>query len=131
MSKAIQLPDDVYEAVSQAAQKVGKTTDDFVAMNLSVSTSRARQDGAAAARCRVNGFLLRNIGELLCAGDPVERIDSEGRVYWRVPVWVATPDQGPIEEVGEITVDAETSEVLADDTVCSDLHTKAGAVLIK
>ena len=86
---------------------------------------------AEVARRKVNGFLLRRIGEMLCAGAQAESCSRDGRAFWIVPVWVATPDRGMTQAIGEMLVDADTGEVVIDDHHLNDLRRTAREVLAR
>ncbi|MBN1876596.1 MAG: hypothetical protein JXA33_20390 [Anaerolineae bacterium] len=67
----------------------------------------------ASARRKVNVFVLSEIGTGLGGGDPTLAVDKE-RLCWRVPIILALPTVGNLGQVGEIDVDAQTGEILAD-----------------
>jgi hypothetical protein len=67
-------------------------------------TSAAAQDIAA-------GFLIDHVGELLVPGEPELLPDGN----WRLPVFLSTSRRGTVGQVGFITVDARTGEVLFPD----------------
>ena len=66
-----------------------------------------------SARRKVNVFVLSEIGTGL-GGDTPMLIIAEERLCWRVPVSLALPNTGPLGQVGQIDVDAQTGEILAD-----------------
>ena len=65
------------------------------------------------ARQKVSGLVLSEVGTGIGADEPT-LILSNKRVVWRVPVFLALPGLGRLGQVGEIDVDAQTGEVLAD-----------------
>ena len=72
------------------------------------------------ARQKVNVLLLDKVGTGLMSEAP-DLAASRGRLYWRVPVALALPGQGRLGQVGIIDVDVQTGEVLANDTLLSDI----------
>jgi hypothetical protein len=66
------------------------------------------------ARQKVNVLLLDKVGTGLLSETP-ELATSGGRLYWRVPVALALPGRGRLDQVGVVDV------VLADDTLISDI----------
>jgi hypothetical protein len=77
-----------------------------------------------AARRKVNVFLLNEIGTGL-GGDTPTLVINNNRLYWRVPVILALPTRGRLGQVGQIDVDAQTGEILADPRLMSDITTHA------
>ena len=67
----------------------------------------------ARARRKVNVFVLSEIGTGLGGDTPVLVVDKD-RQCWRVPIILALPTLGRLGQVGEIDVDAQTGEILAD-----------------
>jgi len=71
---------------------------------------------AAAARRKVNRFVLDTISYLMGGGQPT--LVETDRLVWRVPVVLTYPDQGVVGQAGLVDVDAESGElVLAPDTI--------------
>ncbi|MBC8446676.1 MAG: hypothetical protein H8D78_02910 [Chloroflexi bacterium] len=68
------------------------------------------------ARQKVGGVVLSEVGTGIGADEPSLIVTSK-RVVWRVPLFLALPGLGRLGEVGEIDVDAQTGEVLADRAV--------------
>ncbi len=65
------------------------------------------------ARQKVGGLVLSKVGTGVGSDEPSLIVTSE-HVVWRVPLFLALPGLGRLGEVGEIDVDAQTGEVLAD-----------------
>ena len=65
------------------------------------------------ARQKVGGLVLSEVGTGIGADEPT-LVLSNKRVVWRVPVFLALPGLGRLGQVGEVDVDAQTGEVLAD-----------------
>ncbi|HEY6330158.1 MAG TPA: hypothetical protein VI756_12540 [Blastocatellia bacterium] len=55
-------------------------------------------------------FLADNMPDRFTAGEP--RLQSDGET-WRVPVLLAYPRVGPIGEVGQIVVSADSKQILS------------------
>jgi hypothetical protein len=71
---------------------------------------------AFVARQKVTQFVVTEISTQLRGEAPDLHVSD--RLCWSVPVVLTSPVRGVIGRVGEIRVDAETGEVLADaDTV--------------
>ena len=84
-------------------------------MNLQIAPLGVRVT-AAAARRKVNRFVLDTISYLTGGGQPT--LVETDRLVWRVPVVLTYPDQGVVGQAGFIDIDAESGElVLAPDTI--------------
>ena len=79
------------------------------------------------ARQKVSLLMLDRVGNLLHGGEP-ELLVSE-RLYWRVPVLLSIPSRGLVGQVSAVSVDAQTGEVLADDTLLKDIAEHARRLL--
>lgn len=67
---------------------------------------------AFVARQMVTQFVMSEISNQLCGDTPDLNIGE--RLCWSVPVVLTSPAQGVLGRVGEILVDANTGELLAD-----------------
>lgn len=65
---------------------------------------------AKSAQRIVGRFVADEISYLLRAGEP-DLVVSK-RLYWRVPVQLASPDRGIVGAVGTIDVDFETGQIV-------------------
>jgi hypothetical protein len=74
-----------------------------------------------AAHRKVNVFVLHEIGTGLGADTPTLVIHND-RLCWRVPVILALVPRGRLGQVGQIDVDAQTGEILADDRLQPTTH---------
>jgi len=89
-------------------------------VDITVHVSARLNVTQVAARRQVNVFVLNEIGTGLGSGTP--RLIAQGdRLCWRVPVILALPPKGRIGQVGEIDIDAQTGEILADDQLIRDI----------
>ncbi len=71
---------------------------------------------AFVAQQQVTRFVISKIGNQLCGDTPDLHVGE--RLCWSVPVVLTSPVKGVIGRVGEILVDTNTGELLADpDTV--------------
>lgn len=67
------------------------------------------------ARQKVGGLVLSKVGTGIGTDTP-SLVVADGRVVWRVPLFLALPGLGRLGTVGEIDIDAQSGEVLADRT---------------
>ena len=65
---------------------------------------------AQSAQRKVSKLVLDHVGNLLYGGPP--NLVAGTRLLWRVPVWLSSPDRGPIGQAGTLDVDVQTGEVL-------------------
>lgn len=72
------------------------------------------------ARQKVNVTLLDRVGTGLLAGQPV-LMAAEGQLRWRVPVNLALPGRGRLDQVGAVDVNVQTGEVLLDQTLADEI----------
>ncbi len=61
----------------------------------------------------VNRLVATIVGTGLGSGKPM-LVAKDDRLCWRVPVYLALP-KGRLGQVGQVDVDAQTGETLADD----------------
>ncbi len=79
-------------------------------------TVRARIEvDAETAQRKATGWLVSEVGNLLIGDTPALVIAD--RAVWRVPVLLTSPSRGVIGTVGSVDVDAQTGEILADETL--------------
>lgn len=79
---------------------------------------------AFVARQKANRFLIMEVGNQLCAGEPELLIGV--RLAWRVPAQYAPSRRGVVGVVGPLLMDAETGQVtLADGQSAEDLMRRA------
>jgi len=75
---------------------------------------------AFVARQKANRFLILQVGDQLCAGEPELVVGTT--VCWRAPVQYAPSRRGALGIVGHLTIDADTGEVtIADGRTVEDL----------
>ena len=96
---------------------------DPVTVDINISISGQIAVGSLAARQKVNRFVVSQIGNLLCAGEPELLVDQ--RFRWRVPVRLTMPGKGELGQVGEINVDAQTGEIDAHESVIASIERNA------
>jgi hypothetical protein len=104
----------------------GLTMPEPVTLDINIRVSGQILVGSLAARQKVNRFVVSQIGNLLCAGEPELVIDQQLR--WRVPVLLTTPGKGELGQVGEINVDIQTGAIAADDQAIARIQRNASAV---
>lgn len=101
----------------------GLTMPDPIMVDINIRVSGQILVGSLAARQKVNRFVVSQIGNLLCAGEPELVIDQ--MFHWRVPVLLTIPGNGEVGKVGEINVDAQTGEINADDLIIKGIQKNA------
>jgi hypothetical protein len=76
------------------------------------------------ARQKVNRYLLLNTGNLIHAMEPDLVIGDI--LYWKVPVAYSLPDKGLLGHVGDIMIDANTGNLLLENsTPISEIEANA------
>ena len=93
------------------------------ATRVEVHISTDLNTSAFAARQKANAYLASEVGNLLGAGDP-ELVLGDPTV-WRLPVTLYRPGQGSLGAVGTVEVDAQTGELLIDDSSAHALERRA------
>ena len=68
--------------------------------------------------------MLLYYGQNFAFDEPV-LYETDQRLYWRVPVWFSTSDEGRKEKLGDLTVDAQTGEVVDGQTRCRAMKNAA------
>jgi hypothetical protein len=101
----------------------GLTMPEPVTLDINIRVSGQILVGSLAARQKVNRFVVSQIGNLLCAGEPELVIDQPLR--WRVPVLLTMPGKGELGRAGEINVDAQTGAIDTDDLAIARIQRNA------
>jgi hypothetical protein len=78
------------------------------------------------AQRRVSKLLLDDVGNLLYGERP--SLVAGRRLLWRVPVWLGLPTVGPVGRVGFLDVDAQTGEILFDQSTLDDIKERGNAM---
>ena len=104
----------------------GLAVPDPVTVDINIRVSGQITVGSLAARQKVNRFVVSQIGNLLCAGEPELVVDQ--RFRWRVPVLLTMPGKGELGQVGEINVDVQTGAIDADDQAIARIQRNATTV---
>jgi hypothetical protein len=76
------------------------------------------------ARQKVNVFLLDKVGTGLLADAPNLMVVGQ-RLQWRVPVILSLPGHGRLGQIGVVDVDVQTGEILANQSLITDLTNHA------
>ena len=92
------------EAVIEAIPQTGD-------IRLTIEVSARQNFSDKSAQKIVRRFVADEISYLLRTGEP--DLVMGKRLYWRVPIQLALPDQGTIGVVGTLDVDVETGQILA------------------
>ena len=101
----------------------GLAITDPVTVDINLRVSGEIVVGSLAARQKVNRFVVSQIGNLCSAGEP-ELLVADS-FLWRVPVLLTNPASGELGQVGEITVDAQTGEIHADEATITSIQQNA------
>jgi hypothetical protein len=72
-----------------------------------------------SAQRSVSKLLLDHVGNLLYGERP--NLVAGRRLLWRVPIWLASPRSGPLGEIGVMDVDAQTGEILYDQSLLDEI----------
>jgi len=88
-----------------------------------------RLSASLRATQKVNRFLTMKVGNLLRAGTPELVVGS--RLLWRVPIIYSIPSKGKLGKVGEISVDAETGELLVEQMTPREVIEAGAESLLK
>ena len=78
---------------------------------------------AFVAQQKVTQFVISEISNQLCGDTPDLNVGE--RLCWSVPVILTSPAKGTIGRVGEILVDADTGELLADTNTVERIDANA------
>src|SRR5262245_7747275 len=79
------------------------------------------------AKQKANVCLALHCGQSFCVEEPVLQIGQ--RIFWLVPVWFSTPQEGRQTRIGELAVDAQTGEVVEAGERCRLLKRIANTLL--
>lgn len=93
-------------------------------VTISINITTALNISAFAARQKVNGLVLSEVGTGI-GGDTPSLVVERQRILWRVPLFLSLPSKGRIGQVGSIDVDAHTGEVLADAKTLKEIEDHA------
>jgi hypothetical protein len=93
-------------------------------IDVSINISATLNVTAYTAKRKANTFVLNRLGTGLF-GDEPQLVVTDKLICWRVPIFVATASQGRLGQIGQIDVDAQTGEVLADDNLLKDIASNA------
>jgi hypothetical protein len=98
-------------------------------LDITVTVRAHIEVDAETARRKATGWLVSEVGNLLMGDAPALVIGE--RAVWRVPVLLTSPSQGIIGTVGSVDVDAQSGQVLGDETlgkrILQDAHEIAGS----
>lgn len=89
-------------------------------VEININLSADVQVTAKTAQQRVSRLVIGEIGNLLYGGKP--SLVMGERICWRVPIFLAYPDTGPVGQVGTLDVDVETAEVLATEAQLAEIE---------
>ncbi len=82
-------------------------------VDLNIQVSAQLNVTPFVARQKVNHLLVSQASTGL-GGETPELAVANNRLCWRVPISLALPARGRLGQVGQIDVDAQTGEILAD-----------------
>ncbi|CAG0927771.1 hypothetical protein TFLX_00611 [Thermoflexales bacterium] len=93
-------------------------------IDVSINVSTTLNVTAYTAKRKANTFVLNRIGTGLF-GDEPQLIVTDRLICWRVPIFVSMASRGRLGQVGQIEIDAQTGEILADDNSLKDIAANA------
>ena len=99
-------------------------------VNVSINISATLNITAYTAKRKANVFVLNRLGTGLF-GDEPKLIVTDKLICWRVPIFASTASQGRLGQVGQIDVDAQTGEVLADENVLKEIGDNADRLVAR
>jgi len=79
---------------------------------------------SSAAKKKVNLYLGLHWGQNFSVDDPV--LQGEGRARWVVPVWYSTPHEGRTTKMLDVSIDAQTGELMEEATLRQALEQFGG-----
>ena len=71
------------------------------------------------AKQKANYYLVMRVGNLLMSAEPDLEFHEEG-ARWRVPVILTNPEIGPVGQIGEVIVDAQTGSIIENETTTKE-----------
>ena len=83
---------------------------------------------AKDARRKVNGYIGKEVSLMMIGLDPA-LVYSEGRLVWRVPIALATPERGPFGLLGALDVDARSAELTIPPNFVEEIEANARTLL--
>lgn len=63
------------------------------------------------ARQKVNSLLVDRVSDMLLSGDPVLAQRVNGKLVWRVPIYLTAINKGRIGQVGTLDVDVQFGDI--------------------
>jgi len=90
--------------------------------DISALDSAALNITPPVARQKVDRLVAATIGAGLSSGKPALVTAQDGRLLWCVPVYLAMPGKDRLGQAGQIYVDAQTGETLADDNILNAIR---------
>ncbi|MFP4394120.1 MAG: hypothetical protein ACLFTI_02565 [Anaerolineales bacterium] len=100
------------EASVESLPQMGK-------VSVTIEVAAEMRYSAEAARRLAGRFAANEISYLLRAGEPTLLLAQ--RMCWRVPLVLALPTTGPLDEVGAIDVDVETGQLTITPDLIEDI----------
>jgi hypothetical protein len=86
------------------------------AVGISIHITTTLNVSAQAARQKVNGLMLDEVGTGVGSEEPALVVEQT-RMLWRVPLVLSVPFLGRLGQVGVLDVDAQTGEVMTDSKI--------------
>jgi len=106
--------------MAEQATLVGWPVTGQTKVNVRIEVTAQINVSAFVARQKANRFLILQVGDQLCAGEPELVVGTT--VCWRVPVHYAPSRRGVLGVVGHLIIDGDTGEVtIADGRMVEDL----------
>ena len=83
---------------------------------------------AYTARQQVSGYIGSQVSHMMGGGEP-SLLLVQGRLVWRVPILLTSPQRGLLGNVGHLDVDARTGQLLITKDLVQDIEAHAQAVV--
>jgi hypothetical protein len=79
---------------------------------------------AYIAKQKAGVCMLLHYGQSFSFDEPTLH-ETDQRIFWIVPVWFSTADEGRKEKLGELVIDAQTGEVIDGQARCQAMKKAA------